>query len=108
MSRPLGYFLSWGTYGTRLHGDPRGTVDRTDTGHGDPILGPHEERWEYEREKMRFPPAILTREQRLFAESAIPEICERGLWKYHTLGLAQRAAALPAYIAVNRPPRRSP
>lgn len=88
MSRPLGYFLSWGTYGTRLHGDPRGTVDRTETGHRDPILGPHEERWEYERGKMNFPPVILTREHRLFAESAIPEICERGMWKYQTCAVA--------------------
>jgi REP element-mobilizing transposase RayT len=39
MSRPLGYFLSWGTYGTRLHGDPRGTVDRSSTDRGDPVLG---------------------------------------------------------------------
>lgn len=88
MSRPLGYFLSWGTYGTRLHGDPRGTVDRTETGHRDPILGPDEQRWEYEREMMRFAPVILTRERRLFAESTIPEICERGLWTYHTCAVA--------------------
>lgn len=88
MSRPLGYFLSWATYGTRLHGDPRGTVDRTQTGHRDPILGPDKERWEYEQEKMNFPPVILTREQRLFAESGIPRIWERGLWKYDTCAVA--------------------
>ena len=94
MSRPLGYFLSWGTYGTRLHGDPRGTVDRSNTDRGDPVLGPDEERWEYERGKMRFPPVVLTREQRLFAESIIPEICQRGSWKYHT------CAAAPDHVHV--------
>lgn len=94
MSRPLGYFLSWGTYGTRLHGDPRGTVDRTNTERGDPVLGPDQERWEYERAKMRFSPVVLTREQRLFAESKIPEICERGFWKYHT------SAAAPDHVHV--------
>ncbi|MCH8164939.1 MAG: hypothetical protein IH889_04955 [Planctomycetes bacterium] len=26
---PLAYHITFGTYGTRLHGDPRGTVDRT-------------------------------------------------------------------------------
>ena len=88
MSRPLGYFLSWGTYGTRLHGDPRGTVDRTNTTHRDPVLGPDEERWEHERGQMKFPPVILTREKRLFAEELIPTICERGLWTYHTCAVA--------------------
>jgi REP element-mobilizing transposase RayT len=88
MSRPLGYFLSWGTYGTRLHGDPRGTVDRTNTTHGDPVLGPDEERWEDERGQMKFPPVVLTREQRLFAEDLIPTICERGLWTYCTCAVA--------------------
>ena len=88
MSRPLGYFLSWGTYGTRLHGDPRGTVDRTNTTRGDPVLGPDEERWEHERGQMKFPPVVLMREQRLFAEELIPTICERGLWTYHTCAVA--------------------
>jgi hypothetical protein len=26
---PLAYHITWGTYGTRLHGDERGTVDRS-------------------------------------------------------------------------------
>jgi hypothetical protein len=26
---PLGYHITFGTYGTRLHRDPRGTVDRS-------------------------------------------------------------------------------
>ena len=94
MSRPLGYFLSWGTYGTRLHGDPRGTVDRANNDREDPVLGPDEERWEYERGKMKFSPVILTREQCLFAESTIPANCERGVWKYHT------CAAAPDHVHV--------
>lgn len=43
---------------------------------------------------MKFAPVILTREQCLVAESAIPEICERGLWKYHT------GAAAPDHVHV--------
>jgi len=102
MSRPLGYFLSWGSYGTRLHGDPRGTVDRNNTQHGDPVLGPDEERWEYERGKMRFSPVVLTRDQRLFAECTVPKVCERGLWKYHT------CAAAPDHIHVILPSEHEP
>jgi REP element-mobilizing transposase RayT len=43
---------------------------------------------------MKFAPVILSREQRLSAESTIPEICERGFWKYHT------CAAAPDHIHV--------
>jgi REP element-mobilizing transposase RayT len=88
MPRPLGYFLSWGTYGTRLHGDPRGTVDRTHNQRGDPVLGFDAERWEFEKGRLRFPPVVLSRHQQLFAEELIPSICERGRWTYHTCACA--------------------
>ena len=35
----LAFHITWGTYGTRLHGDPRGTVDRNHNHFGDPVLG---------------------------------------------------------------------
>src|SRR5438876_12296826 len=35
----LAYHITWGTYGTRLHGDPRKTVDRQHNAYGEPILG---------------------------------------------------------------------
>ena len=37
------------SYGTRLHGDARRTVDRTHDQYGDPVLGYDEHRWERER-----------------------------------------------------------
>ncbi len=38
--RPLAYHITWGTYGTRLHEDSRGTVDRENNSFGTPIVGP--------------------------------------------------------------------
>jgi hypothetical protein len=38
-ARPLAYHITFGTYGTRLHGDERGTVDRAMNKPGDPIIG---------------------------------------------------------------------
>src|SRR5688500_18791040 len=40
----LAYHITWGTYGTRLHGDPRKTVDRLHNQYGDPVLGYDEHR----------------------------------------------------------------
>jgi REP element-mobilizing transposase RayT len=84
MPKPLAYFISWGTYGTRLHGDPRGTVDRDHNERGTPVLGFDPIRWEREKGLLKFPPVFFTREQMRFAESVIPEICERGHWNYLT------------------------
>jgi hypothetical protein len=51
----IAYHITWGTYGTRLHGDPRGTVDREHNQRGSPILGFDEHRWEQEKQRLKFP-----------------------------------------------------
>lgn len=49
---------------------------------GDPIVGRDEE-WEgMERERLRFPPRELTREQQVAVQWFVPVICGRGGWKY--------------------------
>jgi REP element-mobilizing transposase RayT len=83
-SRPLAYHITFGTYGTRLHGDERGTVDRGMNHPGDPIIGSDPSWWERERVRMKFAPVELTREQMKFAESVMLAICERGGWTFHT------------------------
>ena len=80
----LAFHITWGTYGTRLHGDPRGTVDRTHNEFGTPVLGYDQHRWEREKENLNFDPVILTREQMIFIEQSIPKICQRGGWDYIT------------------------
>jgi REP element-mobilizing transposase RayT len=81
--RPLAYHITFGTYGTRLHGDVRGTVDRAMNQPGDPIIGADPSWWELERDKLRFDPVVLTPEQMIHVESVMPEICMRGRWEYH-------------------------
>jgi REP element-mobilizing transposase RayT len=81
--QPLSYHITFGTYGARLHGDERGTVDRRHNQSGDPILG-RNDAWRHAAEnKLRFDPIILTLRQRHDGEAAIPEICRRGGWNYH-------------------------
>ena len=81
---PLALHITFGTYGTRLHGDPRGTVTRTQNQPGDPIIG-HDPQWQrFELKRLRFPPVRLTEDQRQFIEEILPEICRRGRWRFHT------------------------
>jgi len=82
--RPIAYHITFGTYGTRLHGDSRGTVDRPMNQPGDPIIGADPAWWERERGRLNFEPVILTSEQMVFMEGVMPGVCERGGWDYHT------------------------
>jgi len=86
---PLAYHITFGTYGTRLHGSDRPTVDRSQNKFGEPIIGKDTE-WEtMERSLLKFPPRILTNEQRIFVESTIPSICIRGGWEHVTTAAAK-------------------
>ncbi|HEX4125794.1 MAG TPA: hypothetical protein VHY37_13795 [Tepidisphaeraceae bacterium] len=80
----LAYHITWGTYGTRLHGDPRNTVDRQHNQYGERVLGFDEHRWEREKTSLKFPPVLFTIAQRVIAESLLPEICQRGGWIHRT------------------------
>ena len=105
-TRPLAYHITFGTYGTRLHGDARGTVDRGMNKPGDPIIGADRGWWEFERGKLKFPPVELDREKMLFVESVLPSICARGGWEYHTgVGGADHVHTLssPKFGTVTRP-----
>lgn len=81
---PLAYHITFGTYGTRLHGDPRGTVARPMNRPGDRYIE-HDPSWHrMERSRLRYHPVRLTQDQRIFVESSIPDLCCRGHWKYIT------------------------
>src|SRR5262249_17814230 len=93
-NRPLAYHITFGTYGTRLHGDERGTIDRSMNRPGDPIIGRDDDWNRIERERLNFPPREFTPEQRLAVEELIPLVCERGKWKLYA------CAAAPDHVHV--------
>jgi REP element-mobilizing transposase RayT len=80
---PIAYHMTFGTYGARLHGDPRPTVDRDHNQFGTPFVATNFERRSREATLMRAERVVLTETQRLFVESVIPTVCGRGQWTYH-------------------------
>ena len=74
------WHITFGTHGSRLHGDERPTVDRQHNERGTPFLPPDPERRAAEHNRMDGPPVLLTREQCLFIQEIIPAICVRGGW----------------------------
>ena len=83
-TRPIAYHITFGTYGTRLHGDERGTVDRSMNQPGDPVIGADPAWWELERGRLKFDPVVFTPEKMRYAEAVMPSVCARGGWDFRT------------------------
>lgn len=80
-SRPLANHLTWGTYGTRLHGDARPTVDRAHNLYGEPTIDYDRHRWERESGMLKFPQVLFDRDRMIEVESLLPAVCIRGGWE---------------------------
>ncbi len=91
---PQAYHVTFGTYGTRLHGDYRATVLRAMNVPGTPVLGKDPLRLKCEANLLRFEPIVFREEQRQFIEASVPPICRRGGWEYRI------AAAGPDHVHV--------
>ncbi|MEQ1604985.1 MAG: hypothetical protein ABL999_08955 [Pyrinomonadaceae bacterium] len=73
---PLGYLITVRTYGTWLHGDERGSVDRHGKNiYGTPRIVQNENLRSQMAEEMRAEPFILNREQIFVVDSEIREVC---------------------------------
>lgn len=101
---PLAYFFSFRTYGSWLHGDPRGSVDRRHNQVGDPIIGPLAGLHAYERTLLKTPPVELTSEARSLVLRTITEVCAHRGWTLHAVN--PRTNHVHAVVAAPRDPGR--
>ena len=84
---PLAYLITFRAYGTWLHGDSRGSVDRFHNRYGAPLI-PANRRWQqYNERVLKRPPVQLTASRRATIEAAIRETCEIRRWKLWTLNV---------------------
>jgi REP element-mobilizing transposase RayT len=77
---PIGYFLTWVTYGTWLPGDARGWVEYR---HGWQLPDPIRER--EAKARMTEDACILTHEQRRAVEAQIADSCAHRRWALHVV-----------------------
>lgn len=85
----VGYLITFRCYGTWLHGDDRGSVDRRYFNkHGTPKIKPDIEAVSRKAVQMKYPAFILGPSERAVVQAAIAEVCSfRG---YNLLGLNVR------------------
>jgi len=77
---PLAYFISFRSYGTWLHGDNRGSIDRFHNHYGDPYLPPNKAWQRHYRLQLKKNPYILDATARGSVEKAIHETCKIRKW----------------------------
>ena len=77
---PLAYLITFRAYGTWLHGDQRGSVDRFHNQFGTPRIA-HNENWrKYNRSLLTGVPVKLRSKARGLVVEAIREICKARKW----------------------------
>lgn len=83
----LGYFITFRTYGSWLHGDERGSVDRTHNQFGTPMLSPNRGREAFDRHARAAAPFELETAQRGVVDDAIRGVVAHRGWSLHALGV---------------------
>jgi REP element-mobilizing transposase RayT len=102
-TEPLAYLITIRCYGTWLHGDERGSVDRSNYHrYGAQQMTPNRRLTETEEAQLKYPPVKLNDAQRAVVEQAIREVCEnRG---YLLLAVNVRSNHLHAVVAASAKP----
>ena len=83
---PVGYLITFRSYGTWLHGR-RGSIDRYHSTYGTPTLISDEPRWRYNRQALAQAPVRLRATHRAVVEQAIRETCEIRRWCLWTVNV---------------------
>jgi REP element-mobilizing transposase RayT len=97
---PLALFISFRAYGTWLHGDNRGSIDRFHNRYKSPYM-PASETWRnYNQQRLRAEPLILMADHRKLIEKAIRETCEIRKWPLYAINV--RTNHVHTVISANR------
>jgi REP element-mobilizing transposase RayT len=85
MAGPVAYLITFTTYGTRLHGDERGTVDRRTNRFGAAVVPANAARRAAAKAVMRQPEVRLDYILRPLVERSIRETCIAKGWPLHAV-----------------------
>ncbi|HUR98352.1 MAG TPA: transposase [Pyrinomonadaceae bacterium] len=84
---PIAYFISFRTYGTWLHGDERGSIDKFNNVYRTPYVGPNKKWLEHNQKLLKSPPFKLNAKARNVIDSAVREVCTHRGWCIHALNV---------------------
>jgi len=79
---PLAYLITFRAYGTWLHGDKRGSVNRFHNRFGTALIAPNERWRKYNRSLLTHSPVKPKSRQRALVKEAIRETCKKRKWEF--------------------------
>ncbi len=98
---PLAYFITFRTYGTWLHGDKRGSIDRYHNGFGTPRMLPNTVLENQQRKKLKSDRVTLDPQQRAILETAIRDVCNYRGWNLFAINARTNHVHLVAAIGLS-------
>jgi len=84
---PHGYLITFRSYGTWMHGDDRGSVDRRHRGYSTPMLPPSASRKQIESDLRKQPLVKLNARQRTPIEFGVRQTCTIRKWTLWALNV---------------------
>lgn len=100
----LAYLITFHTYGTWLHGHPKGSVDKEHNLPGTPRLAPDSERTRKAISDLKHEPTILDAQQRFVVDRTVTEVCQYRRW--HLQALNVRTTHVHVVVSATLAPER--
>ena len=101
---PLAYLISFRAFGTWLHGDSRGSVDRFHDRYRSSLIPPNEQWRKYNLTSLKQPPVKLGAGRRAAIEKAVRETCKIRGWVL--LALNARTNHIHTVVSANCKPEQ--
>jgi len=99
---PLAFLISFRTYGTWLHGDRRGSIDRRHNLYNSPYIEPNAQWRKYNEQLLRAKPLILNARQRKVVDEGVRETCAIRKWALHAINV--RTNHVHVVVTANKDP----
>jgi REP element-mobilizing transposase RayT len=97
---PLAYFISFRCYGTWLHGDKRGSIDRFHNAYRSPYIARNEKWHQHNEHRLKAHPLILNAKARKSVQWAIRETCDIRQWLLQAINV--RTNHIHTVVSANR------
>ncbi|MHC4573272.1 MAG: transposase [Planctomycetota bacterium] len=104
MQYPLAYLITFSTYGTWLHGDNRGSIDKDHNSYCSPFIATNPGLTSKERSILKNPSVTLNKAQREAVLTTILHVCDLRAWFAHAVHV--RAKHVHLVVAGSEKPER--
>jgi REP element-mobilizing transposase RayT len=105
LPKPLAYFITFSSYGTRLHGSKNGSVDRHHNQYGDDLIPPKPSLEQFEKQTLKSPTVTFESEHRQIILETIRQVCDYRHWRPFAIHV--RTNHVHAVVSVDTTPEKA-